>query len=79
VSLARYLGSDKIADTKRHHVAEAHRHDQQGSTRSRFRKFCRRGFDIAGQSDTMLPDAECLRIIVEILTAQRRGALEVER
>ena len=31
--------------------------------------FCRQDFDIAGQYDAMLPDAECLKIAVEILSA----------
>ena len=30
-------------------------------------------FDIAGQYDTMLPDAECIKIVAEILTNLKLG------
>lgn len=35
----------------------------------RFREFYQCDIDIAGEFDPMIPDAECLRIAVEVLTA----------
>jgi histidyl-tRNA synthetase len=38
-------------------------------TKGRFREFYQCDFDIAGQFDAMIPDAECLKVVAEILNA----------
>jgi histidyl-tRNA synthetase len=52
---------------KRYHIGKVYRRDNPKMTRGRYREFYQCDFDIAGDFDAMLPDAECLKIIVEIL------------
>ncbi|XP_022091557.1 histidine--tRNA ligase, cytoplasmic-like isoform X2 [Acanthaster planci] len=68
VPFARYLAMNKINRIKRFHIAKVYRRDNPAMTRGRYREFYQCDFDIAGQYDPMIPDAECLKIIHEILT-----------
>ncbi|XP_043924964.1 histidine--tRNA ligase, cytoplasmic isoform X1 [Protopterus annectens] len=67
VPFARYLAMNKIKAIKRYHIAKVYRRDNPAMTKGRYREFYQCDFDIAGEYDPMLPDAECLRIIYEIL------------
>lgn len=67
VPLARYLAMSKIASLKRYHIAKVYRRDNPKMTRGRYREFYQCDFDIAGSYDPMLPDAECVKIVSEIL------------
>ncbi|KAF7702359.1 hypothetical protein HF521_001642 [Silurus meridionalis] len=67
VPFARYLAMNNITNIKRYHIAKVYRRDNPVMTRGRYREFCQCNFDIAGQYDPMMPDAECLRILYEIL------------
>lgn len=69
VPFARYLAMNKITGMKRYHIAKVYRRDNPAMTRGRFREFYQCDFDIAGEFDAMLPDAECIKIAAEILTA----------
>lgn len=51
---------------KRYHIAKVYRRDQPAMTKGRMREFYQCDFDIAGTYDSMLPDAEILRITSEI-------------
>jgi len=68
VPFARYLAMNKITNIKRYHIAKVYRRDNPAMTKGRFREFYQCDFDIAGQYDVMIPDAECVKIVVEILT-----------
>ncbi|XP_060771236.1 histidine--tRNA ligase isoform X1 [Neoarius graeffei] len=68
VPFARYLAMNKITNIKRYHIAKVYRRDNPAMTRGRYREFYQCDFDIAGQYDPMIPDAECLRIVYEILS-----------
>ncbi|XP_061901343.1 histidine--tRNA ligase isoform X1 [Entelurus aequoreus] len=68
VPFARYLAMNKISNIKRYHIAKVYRRDNPAMTRGRYREFYQCDFDIAGQHDSMVPDAECLRIVHEILS-----------
>lgn len=68
VPFARYLAMNKITNIKRYHIAKVYRRDNPAMTRGRFREFYQCDFDIAGQFDLMIPDAECMKIMAEILT-----------
>ncbi|CAL8358446.1 unnamed protein product [Merluccius merluccius] len=68
VPFARYLAMNKITNIKRYHIAKVYRRDNPAMTRGRYREFYQCDFDIAGQYDAMIPDAECLRIVHEILS-----------
>ncbi|XP_046802050.1 histidine--tRNA ligase isoform X1 [Lucilia cuprina] len=67
VPLARYLAMNKISSIKRYHIAKVYRRDNPAMTRGRYREFYQCDFDIAGSYDPMLPDAECVKIVSEIL------------
>ncbi|CAK1551908.1 unnamed protein product [Leptosia nina] len=67
VPLARYLAMNKINTLKRYHIAKVYRRDNPAMTRGRYREFYQCDFDIAGQYDPMIPDAECLKVVTEIL------------
>ncbi|XP_034036909.1 histidine--tRNA ligase isoform X2 [Thalassophryne amazonica] len=68
VPFARYLAMNKITNIKRYHIAKVYRRDNPSMTRGRYREFYQCDFDIAGQYDAMIPDAECLKIVHEILS-----------
>ncbi|XP_036319026.1 histidine--tRNA ligase, cytoplasmic isoform X1 [Rhagoletis pomonella] len=67
VPLARYLAMSKISTLKRYHIAKVYRRDNPAMTRGRYREFYQCDFDIAGTFDHMLPDAECVKIVAEVL------------
>ncbi|OWK55247.1 Histidine--tRNA ligase, cytoplasmic [Lonchura striata] len=73
VPFARYLAMNKITKMKRYHVAKVYRRDNPATTRGRYREFYQCDFDIAGQFDPMIPDAECLKIVHEILSDLQLG------
>ncbi|GAB0096303.1 Histidine--tRNA ligase [Sergentomyia squamirostris] len=68
VPLARYLAMSKISSIKRYHIAKVYRRDNPAMTRGRYREFYQCDFDIAGTYDQMLPDAECVKVVSEILS-----------
>ncbi|NP_001383807.1 histidine--tRNA ligase, cytoplasmic isoform 3 [Gallus gallus] len=73
VPFARYLAMNKITNIKRYHIAKVYRRDNPAMTRGRYREFYQCDFDIAGQFDPMIPDAECLKIVQEILSDLQLG------
>ncbi|XP_037938865.1 histidine--tRNA ligase, cytoplasmic-like [Teleopsis dalmanni] len=73
VPLARYLAMSKIASIKRYHIAKVYRRDNPSITRGRYREFYQCDFDIAGTYDLMLPDAECVKIVAEVLDTLEIG------
>ncbi|XP_072400327.1 histidine--tRNA ligase, cytoplasmic [Diabrotica undecimpunctata] len=68
VPFARYLAMNKITNIKRYHIAKVYRRDNPSITKGRYREFYQCDFDIAGSYDPMIPDAECVKIMYEILT-----------
>ncbi|NWS77618.1 SYHC protein, partial [Crotophaga sulcirostris] len=73
VPFARYLAMNKITHMKRYHVAKVYRRDNPATSRGRYREFYQCDFDIAGQFDPMIPDAECLKIVHEVLSDLQLG------
>ncbi|EJT73894.1 histidyl-tRNA synthetase [Gaeumannomyces tritici R3-111a-1] len=70
VPLARYLAMNTdIKQLKRFQIAKVYRRDQPAVAKGRMREFYQCDFDVAGIYDPMIPDAEILRIIVEVFTA----------
>lgn len=70
VPFARWLAmnSDK-AHVSRYQIAKVYRRDQPAMTRGRYREFYQCDFDIAGEYEPMIPDAEVLLIAVEAFEA----------
>ncbi|KAJ8405448.1 hypothetical protein AAFF_G00319210 [Aldrovandia affinis] len=78
VPFARYLAMNKITNIKRYHIAKVYRRDNPAMTRGRYREFYQCDFDIAGQYDPMIPDAECLKIVYEILSELELGDFRIK-
>lgn len=78
VPFARYLAQNKISNMKRYHIAKVYRRDNPAMTRGRFREFYQCDFDVAGDYDAMLPDAETLCVIYEILKKLDLGTFEIK-
>ncbi|KAF2690966.1 histidyl-tRNA synthetase-like protein [Lentithecium fluviatile CBS 122367] len=66
VPFARFCAQNATQNIKRYHIAKVYRRDQPAMTKGRMREFYQCDFDIAGQYDSMLPDAEILRVIKEV-------------
>lgn len=69
VPFARYLGQNKIQSMTRYNIAKVYRRDNPSITKGRFREFYQCDIDFAGKYDVMMPDAECLEILCEILNS----------
>lgn len=68
VPFARYMGLNNYSKMKRFHIGKVYRRDQPNINRGRFREFYQCDFDIAGKTESMLAEAEILKIAVEILS-----------
>ncbi|KAL2830025.1 hypothetical protein BDW59DRAFT_170313 [Aspergillus cavernicola] len=70
VPLARWLAmNSSVPHIKRYQIAKVYRRDQPAVAKGRMREFYQCDFDIAGSYDAMIPDAEILRIVVEVFEA----------
>lgn len=71
VPFARFVAMNpgEYGSMKRYHIAKVYRRDQPAMSKGRFREFYQCDFDISGQYDAMVPDAEILLITVETLSA----------
>ncbi|XP_050070584.1 histidine--tRNA ligase, cytoplasmic-like [Anopheles maculipalpis] len=73
VPFARYVSMNNISSIKRYHIAKVYRRDNPQITAGRYREFYQCDFDIAGTYDPMLPDAECVKVVCEILAEAGAG------
>lgn len=70
VPFARWLAMhSNVKQIKRYQIAKVYRRDQPAISRGRLREFYQCDFDIAGVYDPMIPDAEILRVLVEVFRA----------
>lgn len=69
VPFARFVAMNNIQNIKRYHIAKVYRRDQPAMTKGRMREFYQCDFDIAGNYDSMVADAEILSVAVEGLTS----------
>lgn len=68
VPFARYMATNKkINKIKRYSISKVYRRDQPMMTKGRFREFYQCDIDIAGDYPGMVPDAEIVKIVCEIL------------
>eukprot|EP00301_Raphidiophrys_heterophryoidea_P027526 c9697_g1_i2.p1 GENE.c9697_g1_i2~~c9697_g1_i2.p1 ORF type:complete len:550 (+),score=144.43 c9697_g1_i2:33-1652(+) len=74
VPFARHIAMNKLEKMKRYHIAKVYRRDNPAMTKGRFREFYQCDCDIAGVYDSMIPDAECCKMMVEILDALEVGS-----
>jgi len=78
VPFARYCAMNKVNNIKRYHIAKVYRRDNPSIARGRLREFYQCDFDIAGAYDPMLPDAECVKIVDEILSSVDVGKFVIK-
>ncbi len=67
VPFARYMAMYNKTSMKRYHVAKVYRRDNPSMSQGRFREFYQLDLDIAGKYDLMVPDAEVINVICEVL------------
>ncbi|KAH9065560.1 histidine-tRNA ligase [Lactarius vividus] len=80
VPLARYLAMGGATNTqsKLWQVGKVYRRDNPVMSKGRMREFSQADFDISGQWDTMIPDAELLSLLCTILTRLEVGEFTVK-
>ncbi len=67
-----------MQNIKRYQIAKVYRRDNPSINKGRMREFYQCDFDIAGQYESMIPDAEVLRVMTEILSALPIGEFVVK-
>ncbi|KAH9964109.1 histidyl-tRNA synthetase [Russula dissimulans] len=80
VPLARYLAMGGVTNTqsKLWQVGKVYRRDSPVMSKGRMREFSQADFDISGQWDTMIPDAELLSLLCTILARLEVGEFTVK-
>jgi histidyl-tRNA synthetase len=78
VPFARYCAMNRVKTIKRYQIGRVYRRDNPVMNRGRFREFYQCDFDIAGDYDLMVPDAEAVKLITEILTELNVGNFKVK-
>jgi histidyl-tRNA synthetase len=78
VPFARYVALHNFPSIKRFHIAKVYRRDNPQMNKGRFREFYQCDFDIAGTYGLMIPDAEVLKVLIEILTNLKIGEFVVK-
>ena len=78
VPFARYLAMNSVGNIKRYHIARVYRRDQPQAARGRYREFYQCDFDIAGSYASMVPDAEVLKTVTELLDELELGEYEIK-
>ena len=68
VPFARYCAMNNIKSMKRYQIGRVYRRDRPLMTKGRYREFYQCDFDICGEADPMIPDAEILQIATETLS-----------
>jgi len=67
VPFARYVAMKKLQNIKRYQIARVYRRDNISITKGRYREFYQCDIDFAGDYEAMLTDAECIKIVCDIL------------
>jgi histidyl-tRNA synthetase len=67
VPFSRYLAMNRITSMKRYQIGKVYRRDQPSTSKAKYREFYQCDFDIAGISEPMVADSECVKLLVEIL------------
>ncbi|KAJ1962895.1 Cytoplasmic and mitochondrial histidine tRNA synthetase, partial [Dimargaris xerosporica] len=80
VPFSRFLAMNGVQyqNIKRYHIGKVYRRDQPAMTKGRMREFYQCDFDIAGAYESMVPDAEIVKIGVEVLTALDVGEFMIK-
>ena len=79
VPFARFMAVHNLPSIKRYHIGKVYRRDNPQMSKGRFREFYQCDFDIAGPNyGKMIPEAEVLKVVVEILTQLPVGGFNIK-
>lgn len=78
VPFARYVAENGLSSIKRFHIAKVYRRDTPQMSKGRFREFYQCDFDIAGSYGLMIPDADLLSVIIDILKELQIGSFLIK-
>ncbi|TPX73356.1 histidine---tRNA ligase [Chytriomyces confervae] len=78
VPFARFLATHGISNIKRYHIAKVYRRDNPSINKGRMREFFQCDFDIAGEYGPMIPDAEIIKTVIDVLEAVEIGEFKVK-
>ncbi|MCQ2820648.1 MAG: ATP phosphoribosyltransferase regulatory subunit, partial [archaeon] len=79
VPFARFIAVHNYPSMKRYHIGKVYRRDNPQMAKGRFREFYQCDFDICGPSyGKMIPDAEVLKVVVEILEKLNAGTFVIK-
>ncbi|KDD74722.1 histidyl-tRNA synthetase, partial [Helicosporidium sp. ATCC 50920] len=78
VPFARFVAMHGITNIKRYQIGKVYRRDNPAMERGRFREFFQCDFDVAGEYELMVPDAEALKVLTEALDALEMGEYEIK-
>lgn len=67
VPFARYVANHNVKAMKRYHIGKVYRRDRPAIERGRYREFYQCDLDIAGEYPLMVPDAEVIYVLCDIL------------
>merc|ERR1711997_399150 len=72
------VAMNKIQTIKRYQITKVYRRDNPSISRGRYREFYQCDFDIAGTYDPMVADAECVKIVKDILRSMDVGKFTIK-
>ena len=79
VPFARFMACNNLPSIKRYHIGKVYRRDNPQMSKGRYREFYQCDFDIAGPNyGRMIPEAEVLKVVVEILTQLPVGGFNIK-
>lgn len=73
VPFSRYVSMYNIQHIKRYQIAKVYRRDNPSMMQGRYREFTQMDVDIAGIGDSVLQDAEIIKILVDALDSTKVG------
>lgn len=79
VPFSRYVAQNNVKQIKKYQIGRVYRRDQPRMDSGRYREFYQCDFDVAGSEfGRMVPDAECVAIMAQILGALKVGSFQIK-
>lgn len=78
VPLSRYVAQYGVANLVRYVIGKVYRRDCANLSRGRYREFYQCDIDFVGDYGSLKPDAECLKILSDTLTALKLGTFTIK-
>lgn len=78
VPFVRYISENNITSIKKFQIGRVYRRDQPSIKQGRLREFYQCDFDIAGEGNSIMSDAECLTIMIRTLKDLNIGEFKIK-